>query len=346
MERCANPKSQLEIDEWILDYLVFMAIKYVLEDYKSPESPVENANARGKAGLSLQLVDSFLKMFRTMHPGYDGNLELQFRLRLLKFAVMFTKRVTPTETSPSTPALQKLRDQRQNQASAFRSSDQSLSSLDLPDLTAYLAPPDHARIKREQSSRNTTPYDFPSITPAPFTPSISLLDTLPFFMSLSAAQNSMNQTTITDVWMRLAAGYMAQAVAEQYPIYDSERHEVLPEAFAWGFDAECGAEEGSDEWQINAMFWGEDEVVPGWEEIRDEHMQALIPPAGTDLQVHLRTLTETDLSIAKFEQRVLDFLEGLLLGHPMPMLAQVESGKVDGLSRRDARALQEAIGMA
>lgn len=57
MERCANPKSQLEIDEWILDYLVFMAIKYVLEDYKSSESPGGNANARGKAGLPLQLVD-------------------------------------------------------------------------------------------------------------------------------------------------------------------------------------------------------------------------------------------------------------------------------------------------
>lgn len=210
-----------------------------------------------------------------MHPGYHGKLELQFRLRLLKFAVMFTKRVTPTEISPSTPALQKLRDQHQNQTSAFRSSDQSLSNLDLPDLSEYLAPPSHTRIKREQSSRHTTPYDFPSITPAPYTLSISLLDTLPFFMSLSAAQNSMNQTTITDVWMRLAAGYMAQAVAEQYLIYDSDRHEVLLEAFAWGFDAECGAEEGSDEWQINAMFWGEDEVVPGWEEIRDEHMQAV-----------------------------------------------------------------------
>jgi hypothetical protein len=85
----------------------------------------------------------------------------------------------------------------------------------------------------------------------------------------------MNQTTITDVWMRLAAGYMAQAVAEQYLVYKSERHEVLQEAFAWGFDAECGAQEGSDEWQTNAMFWGEDEMVPGWEEVRNEHMQAV-----------------------------------------------------------------------
>ena len=67
---------------------------------------------------------------------------------------------------------------------------------------------------------------------------------------------------------------------------------------------------------------------------------------GTDLLVHLRTLIETDLSIVEFEQCVLDFLEGLLLGQPMPMLAQVESGKIDGLTRSDTRALQVAIRMA
>jgi hypothetical protein len=30
------------------------------------------------------------------------------------------------------------------------------------------------------------------------------------------------------------------------------------EAFAWGFDAELVAEEGTDEWETNAMFWDED----------------------------------------------------------------------------------------
>jgi hypothetical protein len=72
----------------------------------------------------------------------------------------------------------------------------------------------------------------------------------------------------------------------------------------------------------------------------------LIPPTGTDLQMHLQSLTESGLSTAKFEQCVSDFLEGLLFGQPMPTLAQVESGKIDGLSRRDARGLQVAVGMA
>ena len=210
-----------------------------------------------------------------MHPGYRGTPELQLRLRLLKFAIMFTKRFVPSETTPSAAALQKLRDQRLQQSTSFRSSDQNLATLDLRDLSEHLAPPDTTRIKQEQFSGGAASDEHAPSDASHRHPSISLLDTLPFFMSLSAAHNSLNQSTITDTWMRLAARYMAQAVAEQYLIYESKRHEVLQEAFAWGFDAECGAEEGSDGWQINAMFWGEDEVIPGWDEIRDEHMQAV-----------------------------------------------------------------------
>ena len=76
--------------------------------------------------------------------------------------------------------------------------------------------------------------------------------------------------------MRLAAGYMAQAAAEQYCVYGSHSGEVLQEAFAWGFDPECSEEEGSDEWQINALFFDEDEsILRSWNKIRKEHMQAV-----------------------------------------------------------------------
>lgn len=43
---------------------------------------------------------------------------------------------------------------------------------------------------------------------------------------------------------------------------------------------------------------------------------------------------------------MLNFLEGLHRSQPRPLLAQVESGKVNGLSRRQLRALQENISMA
>ena len=215
-------------------------------------------------------------MFRTMHPDHQGSADSRFRLRLLQFTVMFTKRFAPLKTTLRATTLQKSRHQRQEQANAFRSSGDGLGSLDLLDLTEYLAPPDIMRMKEEQLSRDVTPQGHTSNDYDHSAPSISLLDTIPFFMALSAAQNAMQPTTITDIWMRLAAGYMVQAVAEQYLVFRSQRQEVPQEAFAWGFDPLCGAEEGSDAWYINAMFWDEDETVAcSWEEIRNEHMQAV-----------------------------------------------------------------------
>ena len=108
--------------------------------------------------------------------------------------------------------------------------------------------------------------------------SISLLDTLPSFIALSAAHiSSQDEASITEIWMRLAAGYMAQAAAEQYLIYKSQRPDVLHEVFAWGFDDNSPAPEGTDEFTINAMFFDEEEEGANstWEHIRDEHMRAV-----------------------------------------------------------------------
>lgn len=192
---------------------------------------------------------------------------------------MYTRRMVASETAPSKTALQRLSGQRRNQATAFRCVEQNLASLPLIDLNEYHAPQHKGPIKQQQSLRAPpTRPDLSSSHVGPTPPSTSLLDSLPPFMALSAVfQTTTNQTTITDTWMRLAAGFMAQAVVEQYLVYGSTSDEVLHEAFAWGFDAECTAEEGSDEWEINAMFWGEDQVVPRWEEIRNAHMQAVCP---------------------------------------------------------------------
>ena len=71
----------------------------------------------------------------------------------------------------------------------------------------------------------------------------------------------------------------------------------------------------------------------------------LIPRAGADLQVHLKTLMANDLSIPEFERRLIDFLGKMVMGQPKPLLLQMESGKIDGLPRKETKALFEAIGM-
>ena len=294
-ERSADPLLQLEIDEWILDYLIFSATKALLDAYKASKDGLRDASDLcERASVCIQLVDcehcyipfkvlqpsscqrtAFFTTFCAMHPAYNASLESRFRLRLLKFTAMFTKRLAPEEATLPSPILQDLQHQRRTQAIPFRSGNTGLAYLEASNFSGYLAPIDDIEVKKERMDHGITIGNQRSKTHDLFQPAISLFDTIPLFMAVSAAQISMQEGTITDTWMRLAAGYMAQAVAEQYLIYGSQRQEIFQEAFSWGFDPDCKAEEGSDDFQINAMFWGVDAVVDGWDGIRDEHARAV-----------------------------------------------------------------------
>ena len=76
------------------------------------------------------------------------------------------------------------------------------------------------------------------------------------------------------------------------------------------------------------------------------HVFQLVPPAGTDLHSHLHGLIKNELPTSKFEECMIEFLDGLLQGQPTPILVQVEMGKVDGLSRRESRAVLNAMDIA
>lgn len=69
----------------------------------------------------------------------------------------------------------------------------------------------------------------------------------------------------------------------------------------------------------------------------------LIPPEGISLQAHAKTLLANELSLDAFEEHLMSFIEGVLFAHPNPMYAQLESGKVDGLSQKETQAMREAV---
>lgn len=58
MERCADALLRIEIDEWILDYLIFSATKALLEEYKGSEDELGDASEKQeRSSVLLQLVD-------------------------------------------------------------------------------------------------------------------------------------------------------------------------------------------------------------------------------------------------------------------------------------------------
>ncbi|KAL8856918.1 MAG: hypothetical protein Q9178_006507 [Gyalolechia marmorata] len=168
----------------------------------------------------------------------------------------------------------------------------------------------------------------------------SLERTLPMFLELSAAQNELQGSTITEIWMMLAAGYMAQSYMEQVIVYQNQRPDLLEEAFHWGYDADCRAEEAS----ISKMFDTDESLTRLWKSIKEEHIEALRPPDKTSLEDHLESMACGALSVEAFKDKVCEFLTGLLSAHATPLLIQLEMGKVDGLSRKATAALKTRAG--
>ena len=279
MGGCANNSTQLDIDHEILDYLLYKAIKALLTGEGTMERK-DNGTVKQIDGhsLCLQMVDctsfllcgycsgsshhlsAFLRIFRFIHPNQPATTDIQFRLRLLRFTSMFTARFALTSIEPPPTRLRRVRWQTKENTNEF---DRTSNPWHVGELGV---------MNREASKRNKTQKP-QSLYPA--SGEISLLDTLPSFMALSAAQSVLQDRPITDIWMRLAAGFMAHAALEQHLVYGVPLSDAIRVAFAWGFDAESTAQEGSDDWQINAMFLGQDEEVLGWNEIKDEHMEAV-----------------------------------------------------------------------
>lgn len=194
--------------------------------------------------------------------------------------------------------------------------------------------------------------------------SVSLLDTLPAFMALSAIQNAMSESDITTLWMDLAARFMAQAALEQYVGYGAKEPDVLLDAFAWGYDASSAASEGSDDWEVNIMFSVEEGEVPEWARIRKHYIgmvrtlinpshlrqkthlldHQLLPPADMPLHTHFQKLLDGDLSPSVFQNLIAQFLDRLLDHQPEPLLVQLEKGRVEGLSGAQTQRLKRSVG--
>ncbi|KAL8837372.1 MAG: hypothetical protein Q9170_002543 [Blastenia crenularia] len=298
MDRKADPETQLMIDEAILDYLLYTAIKALLE---APEASISTDDS---AQLPIQMVGSFLAMFRVLHPDHQPPAETQFRLRLLQFSYVF-KRCRRYPSPLCSPIIAK------------------------PQL-----------LRQMKDSKHHVPATFVEKREE----LVDLRDTLPLFLALSAIQNSLQESTITELWMRLAAGYMAQAYLEQALLHDGDTSGLLEDIFHWGYDPSCSAKKGSDEWKINGMFGADDDIRTLWDDIKQEHVSALHPPTGKLLIEHLDSMLRNGFSIVAFDEKVTEFLNGLHSAHPPPLLRQLESGNVTGLSRTSTAALKSRAG--
>ncbi|KAG8529260.1 uncharacterized protein KY384_005895 [Bacidia gigantensis] len=257
-----HPPKFENVDTLILDYLIFQATKSSLEDFPYNLHHLTKV-ATSHDVDSLDLVGAFLSIFQTIHDTIPTGSDVEFRLRLLKFSILFTRRKLNLDSREAHKSIHNKLKQDKNVSRIGRTG----SPMEVVDISDDQMDTGESTQKHPNGSLLSNPK-----------PTISLLKSLPDFMALSAVQNARQaNTNITETWMKLAAGYMAQAVIEQSLVYQSEEKDILQEAFQWGFDEESSAEEGTDAFLTNIMFFDEEaeEANATWTAIRDGHMRAV-----------------------------------------------------------------------
>ena len=182
-----------------------------------------------------------------------------------------------SETSLSAKSLEKIRSAHRARAEAFRFHCEITDGVDLSSFSLYLPFSEQLQIIYRKRMLDTFAPQDTELDYYGSPQSLSLLDTLPLFMALSASQTALQGRNVAAPWMHLAASYMAEAVLEQFLCFSAADAEPIWEAFSYGFDVDSTAEAGSDELAITNMFWGgvDESEVGGWKEIKEGYLAAV-----------------------------------------------------------------------
>lgn len=360
--QCAQADTSLEVDYMILDYVGFQTTKVCFESRdlghsnRSPRSPRSPSN-------ELAIFDALLAIFKTRYSTHHPDPELRLRILLLRITTLFTQRLTSNPTTPPRSVIDDLRAANDVRArtwiasSGFQFNDISHASRAIgqhPTLSLHDLERNRAHVLQQLGVPAEDEYYEDAFYGT--ASCISLLELLPLFMEVSAVRRSMDESNLTEQWMKLACEFMLQACLEQYLVVGAQGSDALKEAFAWGYVD--GSDENmevdgidrltkvNDSSELNAMFEDEDyeTEVDGWKEMRQFYINKLVPRAAfTDLDATSDTLADNleALSerhpIAEFESALLKFLEAISKSLPDPVLIQLENGKLDGMTEQETQ---------
>lgn len=370
----ADSETSLEVDHMILDYIAFQTIESCLasRDLESRGIPAQDLAS------NLAMSDSFLEIFKTKYPGFRADDELRFRILLLRFTTLFTQRLTRNPTTLSTEALDRIRDANIARIRSWSESTHDLPSENLHyfDIWDQLAIPD-GDIERNRAhvlhQLGVPPENDQDDNPHyGMTTTLSLLDLLPMFMELSALRNAMSESDLTEFWMQFAAEFMLQACLEQYLVRGASGSDGVDLAFSWGYrssssdgrEAEADATTRRRTIAVNEMFEDEDlqTEVAGWNDIKLNYLKSLEPtsqskdiaggnsgpnghtPFTTErLVTHLEAVASHH-PVEVFEKSMLTFLSALANSISRPILAQLEDGKLEGMSESETAEFLSSCG--
>jgi hypothetical protein len=198
-------------------------------------------------------------MFKCNHPAVRVSKDVQFRLRLIKFTSLYSKRHIPCEVTPPAPELERVRRKHRKRAEDFYDSSSDSSFQD------SLFDQQIGNSSRQQTA-----------TPRGNAEAVSLADLVPMFIGLSSARSTLFEDEPVGVhegWMELAGEFMLQAALEQCLEYSDCSGSKLREIFSWGWRPNP-TKFWEDEEAVNGMFCDEDvmQELEAWSAIRQKYI--------------------------------------------------------------------------
>jgi hypothetical protein len=222
---------------------------------------------------------AFGAIFQKHFSGERIEPSASFRLRLLKFSALLSRRTVPGTSADFSPILDSVRTSHGRRTAHF-SSARSPCPLhrsylqQLPIGVEYRR--HYVEMLRENGSMEVRP---------------ALIDLQPLFFKLTAYQGALEagDSCLKRDWMNLAGQFMLQSAVEQLLIYKTRDPEVLKEAFSWTWKADKNADE------LDAQS---EEEVAEW-----EHVRACWAAAVSRLLILVSPVLIRDSSIRRRGQR-------------------------------------------
>jgi hypothetical protein len=233
-------------------------------------------------------------MFKINHPSYKLADSLQFRLRLLRYSVLVTRRLISTSTNVPISALQSLKARNSARSKEWLSHQEGDSAKLFRRMQKRFAklpgtsPPSSTELRRNRVdilrhhyAKTTSTMESDAIE-RDIDERITLRDTLGEFMAITALMATrLDETSVEEEWMEMAAEYMVQAVLESALVIGNLDEKLIEECFTWGpFKAEkCCS---SDDLMVSSLFAGEASSgsrVELWSRIRAEAVELVSLPS-------------------------------------------------------------------
>lgn len=281
---------------------------------------------------------AFIQLFKHKYPNHQPPQDLQFSIRLLQFIAAFTRRFHPSPTTPSLTVLRELRLENYHRARRYGKPDVDRRSHATPTISQTRLVRNQQHVFKQLLVPKASSGFYGTED------SMSLLDLLPQFMALSAAQVQKSEWIMNELWLNTAAEFMLQAALEQFSTFGQSGWQVVAEAFAWGWNPTLEDSVSDDEKSINRMFKDETEQceIERWESVKHQYWVAIANDDGIDWDVHLADVAER-FPIFRFDGLILDFLHGLFKILKTPVLVQLEQGQLEGLTREETEAFSRQI---